>query len=124
MAKDQLKDFHLFAMQSFLPVGMGIIKNAKAGGVKKVMDIFSSDDPFSGFQVDGEDSAKILRDKIDQVIPGLGNPVVSVDVTIEKNNINSEINDQDSLVVTLNRIDSHLNQLRQYLRNDVDKIDN
>ena len=118
MANDQLRDFHLFAMESVLPFGMGIIKNVKTGGLQKIMDIFKSKDPFSEFQVDGETSAQKVRDKIDQLIPGLGHPVVSVDVTVEANSPDSDINDQDSLVSTLNRIDSQLSQLRHFLSND------
>mgnify|MGYP001400618479 CR=1 FL=1 len=123
MANDQLKDLHLKAMQSVLPVGMGIIKNAKAGGLKKIIDVLSSPDPFSEFQVDGETSAKTLRDQIDQLIPGLGNPVVSVDVTVEDNITECEINDKDSLVSTLTRIDVQLNELRKFLENDIKRID-
>ena len=123
MAKDQLRDFHLFAMESALPFGMGIIHNARIGGLKKIMNVFKSKEPFSEFQVDGETSAKIVRDKIDQLIPGLGHPVVSVDVTVEENHPDYEINDRDSLVATLNRIDSQLDQLRHCLRNDSTNID-
>ncbi len=115
MAKDQLRDFHLFAMESALPFGMGIIKNAKTGGFQKIMDVIKSKDPFSEFQVDGETSAKTVRDKIDQLIPGLGYPVVSVDVTVEENYPDYESNDKDSLVSTLNRIDSDLDKLRRLL---------
>jgi len=122
MAKDQLlRDFHLFAMESALPFGMGIIQNAKTGGFQKIMDVCKSKDPFSGFQVDGQTSAKSLRDKIDRVIPGLGYPVVSVDVTVEENYPDYESNDQDTLVSTLNRIDSELDQLRRFLSNDSSK---
>ena len=117
MAKDQLRDFHLFAMESALPFGMGIIKNAKTGGFQKIMDVIKSKDPFSEFQVDGETSAKTVRDKIDQLIPGLGYPVVSVDVTVEENYPDYESND-DSLVSTLNRIDTDLDQLRRLITND------
>ena len=123
MAKDQLRDFHLFAMESALPFGMGIINNAKSGGFQKIMDVFKTKDPFSEFQVDGETSAKIVRDKIDQLIPGLGYPVVSVDVTVEENYPHYESNDQDSLVSTLNRIDTELNQLRRVISDDSLKID-
>ena len=123
MAKDQLRDLHLFAMESALPFGIGIIKNAKTGGFQKIMDVFQSKDPFSEFQVDGETSAKAVRDKIDQLIPGLGHPVVSVDVTVEANDTKYENNDQDSLVSTLKRIDNQLDILRQYLNNDSKKID-
>ena len=118
MAKDQLRDFHLFAMESALPFGLGIIKNAKTGGFQKIMDVFKSKDPFSEFQVDGEKSAKNVRDKIDQLIPGLGHPVVSVDVTVEENYPDYDMNDQDSLVATLNRIDSQLDQLSHLINND------
>tara|TARA_B100000945_G_scaffold984_1_gene855 strand:- start:239 stop:598 length:360 start_codon:yes stop_codon:yes gene_type:complete len=118
MAKDQLKDFHLFAMESVLPFGMGIINNAKTGGFQKIMDVFKSKDPFSEFQLDGETSAKTVRDKIDQLIPGLGYPVVSVDVTVEENYPDYESNDQDALVSTLHRIDSKLDQLRRLISHD------
>ena len=123
MAKDQLRDFHLFAMQSALPFGMGIIKNAKTGGFQKLMDVFNSKDPFLEFQADGATSAKSVRDKIDQLIPGLGYPVVSVDVTVQEDYPEYESNDQDSLVSTLNRIDSRLNQLRCFISDDSAKID-
>ena len=122
MAKDQLRDLHLFAMESALPFGMGIINNAKTGGFQKLMEVCKSKDPFSEFQVDGETSAKRLRDKIDQLIPGLGHPVVSVDVTVEDNYPDYNINDHDSLVATLNRIDSQLDQLTHFLNNDSKNI--
>ena len=123
MAKDQIRDLHLFAMESALPFGMGIINNAKNGGFQKIMDVCKSKDPFSEFQVDGETSAKKVRDKIDQFIPGLGYPVVSVDVTVEENYPDDESNDQDSLVSTLNRIDSELDQLRHYFSDGSKNID-
>ena len=123
MAKDQFRNFHLFAMESFLPFGMGVINNAKTGGFQKIMDVCKSKDPFSEFQVDGKTSAKTVRDKIDQLIPGLGYPVVSVDVTVEENYPDNKSNDQESLVSTLNRIDSQLDQLSHYLNNDSKKID-
>ena len=123
MAKDQLRDFHLFAMESALPFGMGIIHKAKTGGFQKILDVFKSKDPFSEFQVDGETSAKKVRDKIDQLIPGLGYPVVSVDVTVEENYPDYEANDQDSLVLTLNRIESDLDQLRRFISDDSLNID-
>ena len=114
MAKDKLRDYHLFALESALPFGMGIIENAKSGGFQKIMDVFKSNDPFLELQVDGETSAKKVRDKIDKFIPGLGYPVVSVDVSVEENSPDHEENDKDSLVATLQRIDRELDQLRYY----------
>ena len=118
VAKDQFRHLHLFAVESALPFGMGIINNAQTGGFQKIIDVLKSKDPFSEFQVDGATSAKKVRDKIDQLIPGLGHPVVSVDVTVEENYPDFTINDQDSLVSTLNRIDIQLDQLRHYLESD------
>ena len=123
MAKDQLRELHLFVMESALPFGMGIVNNARTGGFKKIMSVFKSQDPFSEFQVDGATSAKIMRDQIDQLVPGLGHPVVSVDVTVQETYSDHEINDRDSLISTLNRIDSQLDQLSHYLNNDSKKID-
>ena len=124
MAKDHIRNLHIFAMDSALPFAMGIVNNAKTGGLKKIFDVFKSKDPFLEFQVEGESSAKIVRDKIDELIPGLGHPVVSVDVTVEENHPDYEIKDRYSLVSTLNRIDSQLDQLRSYLQDDSKKIDN
>ena len=123
MAKDKFKNLHLSIMQSILPVGMGVLHNAKAGGLKKVIDVFNSEDPVSELQVDGETSAKILRDKIDEWIPGLGNPVVSVDVTVEEGNIDYEIEKERSLFATLIRIDKQLTKLSQYINNNAFKRD-
>ena len=123
MAKDQIRDLHLFAMESALPFGMGIINNAKTGGFQKIIDVLKSKDPYSEFQFDGKTSAKTVRDKIDKLIPGLGYPVVSVDVTVDENYPDYQSNDQDSLVSTLNRIDSELDKLRYYLTHGTKNID-
>ena len=123
MAKDQIRDLHLFAVESALPFGMGIINNAKTGGFQKIIDVLKSKDPYSEFQVDGKTSAKTVRDKIDQLIPGLGHPVVSVDVTVEEKNPDYDTNDADSLASTLKRIDDQLSQLRRYIGNDSSNTD-
>ena len=122
MAKDKLRNLHLFAMESALPFGLGILEDAKTGGLQKIMDVLKSKDPFSEFQVDGENSAKTVRDKIEQYIPGLGYPVVSVEATVAENYPDYENNDKDSLVSTLNRIDTELDQLRRLINNDSSKI--
>ena len=124
MAKDQLRDFHIFAMDSALPFGMGIINNAKTGGFKKIMNVLKSQDPFSEFQIAGKNSAKTVRDKIDQLVPGLGHPVVSVDVSVEKNSSEYEINYKKDLLSTLERIDTRLDKLRHFFNNDLKDIDN
>tara|TARA_Y100001968_G_scaffold51843_1_gene42812 strand:- start:383 stop:760 length:378 start_codon:yes stop_codon:yes gene_type:complete len=122
MAKDQLRDLHLFALESALPFGMGVIKNARKGGLKKILNVLKSKDPFSEFQVAGENSAKIVRGKIDQFIPGLGHPVVSVEVSVDENYPEYKNNDRDSLVSTLNRIDNRLDKLKYFVNNDFQNI--
>ena len=124
MARDKLRAWHLFAIESALPFGMGIINNAKSGGLPKIIDVLQSKDPISEFQVEGETTAKRVRDKIDQFVPGLGHPVVSVDVTVEENSSVYEANDDDSLVSTLHRIDHRLDQLRRYIIIDSKNSDN
>jgi len=124
MAKDQFKDLHLFAMESVLPFGMGVINSARTGGFQKIINVFKSKDPFSEFQIDGETSAKKVKDKIDQLIPGLGYPIIPVEVSDEENYPDYKINDQESLVSTLNRIDSELDKLRHYLTHGTKNIDN
>ena len=121
MANEKLRDLHLFVMRSALPFGIGIVNKARSGGLKKIMNVFKSEDPFSEFQMDGETSAKSVRDTIDQIIPGLGHPVVSVDVTVEENYPEYKINDRDSLVSTLKRIDKDLDKLSQFLNDDSKK---
>ena len=121
MANEKLRDFHLFVMRSVLPFGIGIVNNARSGGLKKILNVFKSEDPFSEFQMNGETSAKSVRDTIDQIIPGLGHPVVSVDVTVEENYPEYKINDRDSLVSTLKRIDKDLDKLSQFLNDDSKK---
>ena len=123
MAKDQLKDFHLFAMESVLPFGMGIIHNARTGGLKKIMNVFKSKDPLSELQVNGESSAKKVRDKLDELIPGLGHPVIAVDVTVEENYPDGKITDRNSLISALNRIDNRLENLKNLLDNSSSNID-
>tara|TARA_B100000700_G_scaffold96686_1_gene108831 strand:+ start:1401 stop:1775 length:375 start_codon:yes stop_codon:yes gene_type:complete len=123
MAKHQLKDLHLYTMQSVLPAGIGIFNTIKSGGFSKVINICRSEDPFSTFQVDGEMSAKMVRDKIDQLLPGLGNPVVSVNVTVAQKDEDFEISEDDSLLSTLNRIEVQLNVMRQYFNHDSKRLD-
>ena len=118
MAKDQLRNLHLFAIESALPFGIGILEDAKTGGIQKVMDVLKSEDPFSEFQLDGKNSAKAFRDKIEQIFPGLGYPVVSVDVTVAENYPDYENNDEEALVSTLSRIDRELDQLKRLIRDD------
>ena len=52
MAKDKLRDLHLFAMESALPLGMGIIKNARIGGLQKIINVIKSKENFKDISLD------------------------------------------------------------------------
>ena len=81
MADDAFDSLRLLVMQDLLPVGMAMIKRAQQGGAEKIVEAFtSSQEPFKDLRVEGEPAAKTVRDQLDQVAPGLGNPVVSVKV--------------------------------------------
>ena len=41
-----------------------LVEDAKTGGMKKIMDVFRSENPFSEFQADGETSAKKVRPQV------------------------------------------------------------
>ena len=117
MADDPLDTLRLSLMQDILPVGMAIFKRARKGGPSSVVEAFAqSEDPFLDLRKEGEDSAKSLRDQLDQVSPGLGNPVVSVDVQVDDQvpGANSQ-SEQEMLSNVLTRIELRLSLLEHYL---------
>tara|TARA_Y100001968_G_C19312416_1_gene694905 strand:+ start:296 stop:709 length:414 start_codon:yes stop_codon:yes gene_type:complete len=116
MAKDQLETFHLLLMQEYLPVGLALMERASKGGPKKVMQAWTElEEPLDQLRTEGDAKATLLRDQLDKIRPGLGNPVVSVDVVV---NTSKDINDDDDINVdedsindlfrVLNRIDKNL----------------
>ena len=113
MADDSLEGFRLFFMQDFLPVSLAMFNRARKGGANSVVEAFTEDgDPFDQLRQEGELDAKSVRENLDKLKPGLGNPVMSVKVDVESaGTISREIEDEDELTRVLNRIDSHLNQL-------------
>ena len=42
-----------------------------------------SSDPLQQLRVEGEAAARSVRDRLDQVSPGLGNPVMAVNVAVD-----------------------------------------
>ena len=96
MVDDPKDTLRLFLMQDILPVGMAIIKRARKGGTSKVTEPFtSSEDPFQVLRKEGETSAKTVREQLDKVSPGLGNPIVSVKVEVERDDPQGELNSAD-----------------------------
>ena len=132
MADDPLDTLRLSLMQDVLPVGMAIVDRARKGGANKVVEAFSTEeDPFQFLKSEGEVAAKSVREKLDQVSPGLGNPVVSVKVDVDPgSNLSSEeifhdeCDDKELLLQHLSRIQKRLTELDDYLTtNSVNHLD-
>ena len=117
MADDPLDTLRLALMQEVLPVGMAMVDRAKEGGVSKVAEVFSSsDDPFELLRSEGEPAAKSLRDRLDKVSPGLGNPVVPVKVAVDQTSPQTDQTlDQEELIQVLDRIQRGMEELENLL---------
>ena len=84
MANDPLQSLRLQMLNDVLPVGLGAVsrlRSARAGELFN--DLFKGQDGVANLRQDGEDDACQLRDLLDQLAPGLGNPVVEVDVEVQ-----------------------------------------
>lgn len=82
MAPDPLDQLRLTLMQQLLPVGLAVADRVRRGGAAELITAFNSSqaDPFEALRQEGEPAASRLRARLDQVSPGLGNPVVPVQV--------------------------------------------
>ena len=117
MADDPIDTLRLFLMQDVLPVGIAIVERARKGGTTKVTEPFtSSEDPFELLRKEGETSAKNVRERLDKVSPGLGNPVVPVKVEVETGEPHSV--DIEALMDCLDRLQLGMEELETYLDRD------
>lgn len=82
MASDPLDALRLSLMQDVLPVGLAVVERARKGGAREVLAAFegNSSDPLGRLRQEGEPAASQLRDTLDRLQPGLGNPVMKVEV--------------------------------------------
>ena len=124
MAADPLDKLRLKLMQDVLPVGVAVVERARKGGFKDVVSAFSRPetgaDPLSQLRTEGEPLASQLRDGLDRLSPGLGNPVMKVDVRVEPNASVGEaeaqaLPDEAALVARLAALEQRLLQLEQRL---------
>lgn len=131
MATDPLQTLRLRLMQDLLPVGVAVVERARKGGVSDVIDGFSvsatTPDPLSRLRQEGEPLAAQLRDGLDRVSPGLGNPVMKVDVRVEPNPAEAsaqeqslqELPDEAALLARLQAMEQRLDQLQARLERSV-----
>jgi len=110
-------------MQDFLPVGIAVFDRARKGGAGKVIAAFKeSEDPLDVLRSEGESSAKIVRERLDQVRPGLANPVVPVTVDVKETGLTTdEISDANALNSFLQRLELQLDALYSCLGDDLDE---
>ena len=112
---DQLR---LSLMQDVLPVGLAVLERARQGGPGKVVEAFTagSEDPIDDLRQEGEPVARDVREQLDAVSPGLGNPVMPVSVSVdEPSMVEQDQDDLDDLLPTLRRIEERLEELRRRL---------
>lgn len=115
MAADPLDKLRLKLMQEVLPVGVAVVERARRGGLKDLVSAFSSDqpqgDPLSRLREEGEPIASQLREGLDRLSPGLGNPVMKVDVRVEP----EASGETDALATRLAAMEQRLMQLETLL---------
>lgn len=121
MAADPLDSLRLTLMQDVLPVGLAVAERARRGGPRDVIEAFSrSGDPLAQLKDEGESAARQVRDSLDRLQPGLGNPVMKVDVRDVPTEApvaeTSALNDRQELQQALARISGRLTQLEQRLQ--------
>ena len=84
MANDPLQNLRLQMLNDVLPVGLGAVSRLRSARAKDLLnDLLSGQDGVANLRQDGEGDARQLRDLLDQLAPGLGNPVVEVDVEVQ-----------------------------------------
>ena len=116
MASDPLDDLRLSLMQDVLPVGMAVVERARKGGPQGVIEAFTtSPDPLTQLKQEGDSAAKRVRENLDRLQPGLGNPVVKVTVRDVPEEREEDSADLALLQQTLGRISDRLVLLEQRL---------
>lgn len=82
MAADPLDSLRLTLMQDMLPMGLAAVDRVRKGGPQELIAAFdgSSTDPLAQLRQEGEQAASQVREQLDRVSPGLGNPVMKVSV--------------------------------------------
>ena len=121
MADDSFDSLRLSLMQDALPVGLAMVDRVRRGGARKMVEAFTgSSDPLQELRVEGEAAARSVRDRLDQVSPGLGNPVMAVNVAVDDVVVTSpDPQDQQILLEVLARIEGRLDALQTHLQKDV-----
>ena len=124
MAADPLDALRLTLMQDLLPVGMAMVERARKGGPREVLAAFdgNSADPLGQLRQEGEPIASQMREGLDRLSPGLGNPVMKVEVRDVAAEPSSPADAQE-LNEALQRIASRLEELQRQLPPNAERPD-
>jgi hypothetical protein len=125
MAADPLDALRLTLMQDVLPVGLAVAERARRGGPREILAAFDGSglDPLGRLRAEGEPAASQLRERLDRLQPGLGNPVLKVEVHDEGTvpppaavaPLEPDAADPAELQAALARIAARLDQLERRL---------
>ena len=74
-------------------VAVSRLRSARPGELFN--DLLKGQDGVANLRRDGEDDARQLRDFLDQLAPGLGNPVVEVDVQVQSRSADPPHQEED-----------------------------
>ena len=118
MADSQpLDSLRLALMQEVLPMGLAFVDRVRTEGpAKAVESVARGEDPLGDLREQGEAAAREVRERLDQISPGLGNPVMSVQVEVDEpgesqDSLDSDPDDASQLQDVLARIDGRLQRL-------------
>ena len=98
MADSQpLDSLRLTLMQDVLPVGLAFVDRVRTDGAAKAVEsVAKGEDPLGDLRKQGEPAAREVRERLDQISPGLGNPVMTVQVEVNEPDAAAEVIDAAS----------------------------
>jgi len=117
MGSDPLDSLRLTLMQEVLPVGMAAVERAKRGGARDLADALSKGpEGLTELREEGAEAARQVRERLDRIQPGLGNPVMKVQVTdVPVEPALAKDAGEEDLQLALARISERLTLLEQRL---------
>lgn len=131
-----LDSLRLALMQDVLPMGLAFVDRVRTEGPAKAVESVSrGDDPLGDLRQQGEAAAREVRERLDQISPGLGNPVMPVQVQVDEPvepqdmldaevassaqaEASSELDDSQQLHEVLSRIDGRLQRLDALMKTE------
>ena len=131
-----LDSLRLALMQDVLPMGLAFVDRVRTEGpAKAVESVARRDNPLGDLRQQGEAAAREVRERLDQISPGLGNPVMPVQVQVDEPaepqdmldaevassaqaEASSELDDSQQLHEVLSRIDGRLQRLDALMKTE------